>query len=162
MKSNMQTRFATLAVAALALLVGSAVSVAAAGPAAVTRALCKPTIVNQVVRYCGPATARLSVFSGVTFRNGTCKRQTVNGVPLLSLGLGSRSQNARTNSGLTYLGLTISGPPSRPTGGGVIAYYKSKRWGGRGVSFKGSATAGTFVIKGINGSSGTARGSFHC
>lgn len=162
MKSNRNTRFATLAVAGLALLVGSAVSVAAAGPAAVTRALCKPTIMNQVVRYCGPATARLSVFSGVTFRNGTCKRQTVNGVSLLSLGLGSRSQNARTNSGLTYLGLTISGPASRPTGGGVIAYYKSKRWGGRGVSFKGSATSGTFVIKGINGSSGTASGSFHC
>jgi hypothetical protein len=162
MKLNMHTRFATLAIAALALLAGAAVSVAAAGPAAVTRALCKPAIVNKVVRYCGPATARLSVFSGVTFRNGTCKRQTVNGVPLLSLGLGSRSQNARTNSGLTYLGLTISGPPSRPTGGGVIAYYKSKRWGGRGVSFKGSATAGTFVIKGINGSSGTASGRFHC
>jgi hypothetical protein len=162
MKSSMHTRFATLAIAALALLVGTAVSVAAAGPAAVTRALCKPAIVNQVVRYCGPATARLSVFSGVTFRRGTCKRQTVNGVSLLSLGLGSRSQNARTNSGLTYLGLTISGPPSRPTGGGVIAYYKSKRWGGRGVSFKGNATSGTFVIKGINGSRGTARGSFHC
>jgi hypothetical protein len=162
MKSNMHTRFAALAIAALALLVGTAVSVAAAGPAAGTRALCKPAIVNQVVRYCGPATARLSVFSGVTFRRGTCKRQTVNGVSLLSLGLGSRSQNARTNSGLTYLGLTISGPPSRPTGGGVIAYYKSKRWGGRGVSFKGSATSGTFVVKGINGSHGTATGSFHC
>jgi hypothetical protein len=48
------------------------------------------------------------------------------------------------------------------TGGGVIAYYKSKRWGGRGVSFKGTATSGTFVVKGINGSRGTARGSFHC
>ena len=162
MKSNMHTRFATIAIAALGLLGGAAVSVAATGPAAVTRALCKPAIVNQVVRYCGPATARLSVFSGVTFKNGTCKRQTVNGVPLLSLGLGARSQNARTNSGLTYFGLTVSGPPSRPTGGGVIAYYKSKRWGGRGVSFKGSATSGTFVIKGINGSRGTASGSFHC
>jgi hypothetical protein len=162
MKSNMHTRFATLAIGALALLVGTAVSVAAAGPAAVARLQCKPTIVNRVVRYCGPATARLSVFSGVTFRNGTCKRQTVNGVSLLSLGLGSRSQNVRTNSGLTYFGLTISGPPSRPTGGGVIAYYKSKRWGGRGVSFKGNATSGTFVIKGINGSRGTASGRFHC
>jgi len=162
MKSNMHARFATLAIAASALLVGTAVSVAATRPAGVARLLCKPTIVNGIVRYCGPATARLSVFSGVTFRRGTCKRQTVNGVSLLSLGLGSRSQNARTNSGLTYFGLTISGPPSTPIGGGVIAYYKSKRWGGRGVSFKGTATSGTFVVKGINGSRGTARGSFHC
>jgi len=162
MKSNMRTRLATLPIAALALLVGTAVSVAAARPATVSRLLCKPTIANGIVRYCGPATARLSVFPGVTFKGGTCKRQTVNGVSLLSLGLGSRSQNARTNSGLTYFGLTISGPPSRPTGGGVIAYYRSKRWGGRGVSFKGNATSGTFVVKGINGSRGTARGSFHC
>jgi hypothetical protein len=158
----MHTRSAALTIAVLALLVGAAVSVAAAGPAAVKRALCKRTIVSGVVHNCGPASARLSVFSGVTFKNGTCKRQTVNGVPLLSLGLGSLSQNARTNSGLTYFGLTRSGPPSRPTGGGVIAYYKSKRWGGRGLSFKGTATSGTFVVKGINGSRGTASGSFHC
>jgi hypothetical protein len=160
MRSNMHRRLALLGIMALAL--GAAVSVATAGRAGVTRALCKASISNGIVRYCGPANAKLSVFSGVTFKNGTCKRQTVNGVPLLSLGLGARSQNARTNSGLTYLGLTISGSPSRPTGGGVIAYYKSKRWGGRGVSFSGNATSGTFVIKGINGSRGTARGSFHC
>jgi hypothetical protein len=162
MKSNVHTRFAALAIAALALLIGAAVSVAAAGPGAVAQLQCKSTIVNRVVHYCGPATAKLSVFSGVTFRNGTCRRQTVNGASLLSLGVGVRSQNARTNSGLTYFGLTVSGPPSRPTGGGVIAYYKSKRWGGRGVSFKGSATSGTFVVKGINGSHGTFSGSFHC
>jgi hypothetical protein len=129
---------------------------------AAARAACKPAIVKKVVRYCGPATAKLSVFSGVTFKNGTCKHQKVNGVPLLTLGLGMRSQNAATNNGLTYLGLTVSGPPSRPTGGGVIAYYKGKRWGGRGVSFKGTATSGRFVVRGINGSRGTATGSYHC
>ena len=145
----------TVAVPSIAAFAGTA-----RDPAA--RAVCKPTIVKSVVRYCGPATARLSVFSGVTFKNGTCKRQTVNGAPLLSLGLGARSQNAATNSGLTYFGLTISGLPSRPTGGGVIAYYKGKRWGGRGVSFKGSASGGTFVLKGINGSRGKATGSFRC
>ena len=161
MKANTHTRLGTFAMVAVALLAG-ALSLAAAGPAAVTRMLCKPSIANRVVRYCGPATARLSVFPGVTFKNGTCRHQTLSGVPLLSLGLGSRSQNARTNNGLTYLGLTVSGPASRPTGGGVIAYYKSKRWGGRGVSFTGSATHGTFVIKGINGSRGTAKGSFSC
>jgi hypothetical protein len=149
------------AVSAAALVVALAVgaSVALAGRGAL---LCKPRIVSAVVRYCGPATGRLSVFPGVTFRNGTCKRQVVNGVPLLSLGIGARSRNATTNNGLPYFGLTISGPPSRPTGGGVIAYWKSKRWGGRGVSFSGSASGGTFVVRGINGSRGMARGSFHC
>ena len=142
---------------AVALVVG--VAVAAAKPASL---LCKPTIVQKVVRYCGPATARLSIFGGVTFKNGTCKRQTLSSGPLLSLGLGARSQNAATNSGLTYLGLTVSGPLSKPTGGGVIAYYKSKRWGGRGVSFRARASGGTFVVKGINGSTGTASGSFRC
>src|SRR5437867_10987422 len=106
-------------VAAAALTVTVAGSVAAGRPAALGRLLCKATIVQGVVRYCGPATARLSVFSGVTFKNGTCKRSRVNGVPLLTLGLGTRTQNAATNNGRTYLGLTISGPLSRPSGGGV-------------------------------------------
>ena len=151
------------AVGAIAL--GAACAAAAgslgAGHAA-AHGLCKPAIVKRVVRYCGPATARLSVFPGVTFRNGTCKRQTVNGVPLLSLGLGSRSQNAATNSGLPYLGLTISGPAAKPTGGGVIAYYGGKRWGGAGVSFNGTASSGSFVLRGINGSTGRATGTYHC
>ena len=146
----------TVAVA-VALAVG--VSVAPAGGEAQT---CKPRIASGVVRYCGPATAHLSVFPGVTFRNGTCKRQVVKGVPLLVLGLGARTQNAATNGGLPYFGLTVSGPVSHPTGGGVIAYWKGKRWGGRGVSFSGSASGGTFVARGINGSRGTARGSFRC
>jgi hypothetical protein len=162
MKPNMRAVRAALGMAGCVAVLGIAASGAGAGLDAVGRLLCKPTVAKGIIRYCGPATARLSVFSGVTFRKGTCRRQKVNGVPLLTLGLGARSQNAATNSGLTYLGLTISGPPSRPTGGGVIAYYKSKRWGGRGVSFKGSASGGTFVLKGINGSRGRARGSFRC
>lgn len=74
-----------------------------------------------------------------------------------------RTPNATTNSGQGYFGLTISGNPSHPTGGGVIAYSNGKRWGGRGVSFKGgTANAGTFAVRGIRGSKGTATGSFHC
>lgn len=151
-----------LVAAALAIALVAGVSVAAAKPDTLRALLCKPTIVQGVVKYCGPATARLSIFPGVTFKNGTCKRQTLNSGPLLSLGLGARSQNVATNSGLAYYGLTISGPLSKPTGGGVIVYYKSKRWGGRGVSFKANGSGGTFVVKGINGSRGTASGSFHC
>ena len=148
--------------AALTVALVAGVSVAAARPDTMGALLCKPTIVQQVVHYCGPATARLSIFPGVTFKNGTCKRQTLNSGPLLSLGLGARSQNVATNSGLAYYGLTVSGPLSKPTGGGVIVYYKSKRWGGRGVSFKATSSGGTFVVKGINGSRGTASGSFRC
>src|SRR5918911_653872 len=92
----------------------------------------------------------------------TCKRQVVKGVPLLVLGMGARTQNVATNGGLPYFGLTVSGPAAHPTGGGVIAYWKGKRWGGRGVSFRGTASGGTFVVRGINGSRGTARGSFRC
>lgn len=150
----------TAAALAVALVVG--VSVAAARPDRVGALLCKSTIVQGVVHYCGPATARLTIFPGVTFKNGTCLRQTLKSGPLLSMGAGARSRNAATNSGLAYFGLTVSGPLSKPTGGGVIVYYKSKRWGGRGVSFKATSSGGTFVVKGINGSSGTASGSFHC
>jgi hypothetical protein len=149
----------SLAVAAVVALTAGAT---VAGAGGVARLACKPRIVNRVVRYCGPATARLSVFSGVTFKNGSCKRQGVGALARLTVVLGARSQNAATNSGLPYFGLTVSGPLSRPTGGGVIAYWKSKRWGGRGVSFRGNASGGTFVARGINGSSGIARGSFRC
>ncbi len=162
MKPMKRTPIGSVVAAALAVALVAGVSVAAARPDAFRGLLCKPTIVQGVVKYCGSATARLSVFPGVTFKNGTCKRQTLNSGPLLSLGLGARSQNASTNSGLAYYGLTVSGPLSKPSGGGVIVYYKSKRWGGRGVSFKATSSGGTFVVKGINGSRGTASGSFHC
>ncbi|MEP6977513.1 MAG: hypothetical protein ABI948_05620 [Thermoleophilia bacterium] len=148
--------------AALAVALAVGVSVAAARPANLRALLCKSTISKGVVHYCGSASARLSIFPGVTFKNGTCTRQTLKSGPLLSLGVGARSQNAATNSGLAYLGLTVSGPLSKPTGGGVIAYYKSKRWGGKGIAFKASASGGTFVVRGINGSTGTASGNFHC
>ena len=95
--------------AALAVALAVGVSVAAARPDRVGALLCKSTIVKGVVHYCGPATARLSIFP-VTFKNGTCRRQTLKSGPLLSLGMGARSQNVATNSGLTYFGLTVSGP----------------------------------------------------
>jgi hypothetical protein len=123
---------------------------------------CKPRLAGETVVYCGAATARLSVFPGVVFRNGSCRRSIVSGIPHLTVKLGVRTQNARTNSGRAYFGLSISGPLSHPTGGGVIAYSKSERWGGVGVGFHGNTNVGTFVASGINGSSGHATGSFHC
>ncbi|MDX6510671.1 MAG: hypothetical protein QOE36_175 [Gaiellaceae bacterium] len=139
----------------VSLVIG--VSVAGAGRNTAARLLCQAKAVKYSVSYCGPATARLSIFPGVTFRNGSCRRSP----GLLSVGLGSRTQDVSTNGGKAYLGLILSGSPSHATGG-VIVYSKSKRWAGRGVSFKGNARGGTFVVQGINGSHGTATGRFRC
>jgi len=149
---------ATTAAAVALLSVGAITTSADAG----VTASCKARLINHAVHYCGPATASLSVFPGVTFRHGTCRHQTLKSGPLLSVGVGVRTQNTKTNKGQAYFGLTISGKLSKPTGGGVIAYANGKRWGGRGVSFHGTARGGTFVVRGIGGSRGTATGRFHC
>jgi hypothetical protein len=154
---------AVVGVAALTAVVASAVGApATAGRAAEAACKASGTLVNRVVHYCGPATAHLSTFPGITFRNGTCRHETLQSGSLFVLGMGVRTQDVAKNSGQAYFGLTISGPVSHPTGGGVIAYSGGKRWLGRGVSFKGSASAGTFVAQGIRGSTGTATGSFRC
>jgi hypothetical protein len=159
--------FATLAIAGLLAV---AVSGAAAG-STLGPALCRPsgTIVNNTVRFCGPATATLSVFPRVTFRNGTCRRTTANGMQALFLKIGVRSlqnplQKGGTNGGLAYFDLSIVGSISHPAGGGVIAFWKGKHWYGRGVSFSGGTNRGTFVASGIpeRGSHGTATGGFRC
>ena len=103
------------------------------------------------------------MFPGATFKNGTCVHLKLKTGPLLSLGLGVQDRkHTSTNSGRPFFVLTLSGPPTHPTGGGIIAFWKSKRWIGRGTSFKGTANGGTFVVTGIKGSHGTATGSFHC
>jgi hypothetical protein len=151
-----------------AAMLGTAalISVAAilpAGEARATEAICTPngTLQGTVVHFCGPATARLSVFPGVTFKGGTCSTRR-DGSVTFKLAIGTRTQDARHNKGLPYFGMTVTGPLSNPTGGGVIAYSNGKRWGGAGTSFQGNAKAGSFRLRGINGSSGTASGSFKC
>jgi len=142
----------------------------AASPAAVSRAEsaragARPCVrtSGDVARYCGPATARLSVFPGVVFRNGFCARKSVGGVELLQVRIGMRSlDGSRTNGGLALFSLGISGNPSRPAGGSVVAYYRSGRWVGGGVSFRRDARGGTFVAQGVAGSSPRAIGSYHC
>ena len=114
------------------------------------------------MRLCGPATARLSVFHGVTFRNGTCKRETVAGEPTLTLELGQLVPGSKTNGGRPYLKITISGPLARPTSGDVVGFYKAKRWSGVGLSFKAQARGGSFVVRGVPPSKGKATGSFRC
>lgn len=146
-----------VAVAAVALAASAGARVAQ--PQATS---CKPGLHGRVVYFCGPATARLSRFLGVEFKSGSCRTKNVNGTPQFTVQLGVRTQNARTNDGRPYFGLTVSGRLSNPTGGGVIAYWKGKRWGGFGERFKGNANAGSFVAHGINGSPGRATGSFQC
>ncbi len=145
------------------LLVAPAVAAAVTVTAMGGRLGCNPAgqLVGRTVHFCGPATAHLSVFPGVTFRKGTCSRKP-DGRVTFSLKMGTRTPNAKTNGGLAYFGLTVTGPLSHPTGGGVIAYWKGRRWGGPGVSFSGNARAGRFSARGTNGSKGTASGSFHC
>jgi hypothetical protein len=143
-----------------ALSVGTATH--AARPLGRGATSCTATFAGGAMRLCGPATARLSVFHGVTFRNGTCKRETVAGEPTLTLELGQLVPGSKTNGGRSYLKITISGPLARPTSGDVIGFYKSKRWSGVGLSFKAQARGGSFVVRGVPPSKGKATGSFRC
>jgi hypothetical protein len=161
------TRVATALVAPTTVLMAALIS-APASSAMAGHAACRPTASTAAIRYCGPATATLSIFRGVTFRGGTCAVKG-SGFPNLSLKLGSRSlknpfQTGGTNSGLPYYDLSVSGPLSSPAGGGVVVFWKGRHWYGRGVSFRGDAHAGTFVAQGIpeRGSHGTATGSYRC
>ena len=148
----------------LVAAVSIAVSAAASGRGGAAPTGCKPfgRLVGHTVVFCGPATASLSAFSGAVFENGTCGTTRVAGVQQFALRLGARTQSERTNDGRPYFGLALSGPFSHPSGGGVIAYWKGKRWGGVGVDFKGDARAGSFVASGINGSHGHSAGSYRC
>lgn len=115
-----------------------------------------------VVRYCGPASARLSVFPGVVFKGGFCLRKLVGEVRLLQVRIGMKAlDGSRFNDGLTYFSLGAAGSRSRPKSGNVIAYYRSRRWVGRVVSLEGDA-GGSFVTEGIGSSRGRATGQFRC
>ena len=74
-------------------------------------------------------------------KNSTCKKSVVNTAPLFVLATGACTENAAANNGLSYFGLTISGLLSNPTGGGVIACSKGKRWDVRSVSFRATRVA---------------------
>lgn len=119
-------------------------------------------IVNGVIRYCGPAAVRLSVFPGVVFANGTCRWLSESNAPFMTLDVGSESLNRKTNSGLRFLHLSLSTRP-RLNGAQIVAYSKGKRWRGAVISkYKGTLRAGTFVARGDRGSRGRATGSVSC
>ena len=108
------------------------------------------------------ATPKLSVFSGYTFRNGTCKRSVVAGDPAFVLELGALKPGSRTNGRLSYLKIEIYGPLLRPTSGQVISWHNGKRWSGYGKSFKGNARGGTFVVTRTASGEGRETGSYRC
>jgi hypothetical protein len=147
---------------ALAIAAAVVVSAANAGRTAGARSSCKPVVSPTRVLYCGPATATLSVFPGVVFRHGTCQVKTTGGRPALYLVLGVGTTNRLTNNGMPFFVLNVTGPLQHPLAGGVSAFSAGKRWAGIGVSFNGNAGGGTFVVRGIHGSSGVARGGFRC
>ncbi len=166
-------RLAGLVAAAAAVIV-TALSVSPAGGATSRESAkqhpsaCAPKFSRGAMHLCGPATARLSVFAGFTFRNGTCKRLTVAGEPQLVLELGALTPGSATNGGLSYLKIEIDGPLSQPTSGSVISWHDGKRWAGTGESFKGTARGGTFIVSGGYGlhppayGGRRATGSFRC
>jgi hypothetical protein len=127
---------------------------------------CKPNVSGDVVRFCGPATAQLSAFPGLTFRNGSCALTVTNGAAVLTLSLGARYARPITpdrNRGLTSFTLTLIGSSSHPTGGGVIAYARARKWIGGGLRFtKGGADAARFAVQGFNSNPTQATGSFSC
>jgi hypothetical protein len=118
---------------------------------------------GNVAHYCGRARARLSVFPNALFKGGFCAHKKVAGIDLLQVRIGAKSLDAsRTNGGLPYFSLGIADPRSRPRSGNVIAYYRSKRWVGRVVSWKGGAAGGMFGAQSIVGGHGEAGGRFRC
>ena len=150
----------------LAAATALAATSAASGNRPAARAACfgdiKATVVDGVVRYCGRATARLSRFPGVTFRGGSCNWTTLNGVERLSVYVGQRTLNQKTNGGRPFLLFTMTKNPRRPAYGNVTAYAKRKRWTGVGAKFRVTTRGGTFAAKGSQGSRGRATGSFRC
>jgi len=124
----------------------------------------RATIVAGVIRYCGPATARLSVFAGVRFGNGLCFYLGENFVASVIIELGSRGVNRKTNNGFRYIRIHLSARPGLNEAN-VLAYSKGRRWRGKVVSryyARPNPSAGTFVAHGRQGSRGRATGSFSC
>jgi len=118
---------------------------------------------GNAVRYCGRATARLSVFPTARFRQGSCVRKRAGGTRLLQVRIGARSlDGSRTNDGLAYFSLGITDSRSQRVSGNVLAYYRSRRWIGRISSFNGGEDGGTFITLSIAASARHATGRFSC
>ena len=151
---------------AVAVALGAAIGMLparSASHAAVRTATACVHISRNVANYCGPATAQLSVFPGAVFRNGTCTRRRIDAVRLLQVRIGARSlDGSQTNHGLQYFSLGSADSRSQPQSGNVVAYYRSRRWFGRGVFLKGGAEGGTFLVRGVAGNRGRAIASFRC
>ena len=151
-------RVAVVAVALTAVFA----AVGPAGPAAGDGLRCARSSGN-IIRYCGPAEARLTAFADVAFRRGSCTRRQTGGVLLLNVRIGARALGrSRSNAGLTMFSLDLTGPRSHPTSGLVVAYVESKVWQGRPTWFRGDAGGGSFRAAGIFPTRGGAAGSFRC
>ena len=150
------------AIAALAAAALIAAAARAERPAEANSSPCVPAH-GVITRYCGAATARLSVFPGVLFSNGSCTRSRSGGVQLFTIRIGAKSRlPGVTNDGLMLFTLQLTGPPTHPTSGLVLAYSKRGYWQGRIVSFRGGARAGTFLAQAVFPSRGQATGSYRC
>jgi hypothetical protein len=117
----------------------------------------------KVARYCGRASARLSVFPEARFKGGFCARKMVGGVALLQVRIGIKAlDGSPANDGLPYFSLGSAGSRSHPESGNVIAFFRSRGWLGRLVSLRGDVGVRMFVAQGVAGSHGCASGRFRC
>ena len=160
------SRRTTAALAAALALAGVLTVSTSAGRRPLQRTVCteqiKATVVHGVLQYCGKATAEISVFRGTTFRGGACTVTTRFNFPSLSVYIGQRTLNRRTNGGRAFFSLRISGDPPRLSSMDVLAYAKRKRWSGVGVAFNLKSGRGTFTARGVSPSHGKASGTFRC
>src|SRR6266851_1101293 len=99
----------TLAIAATATLVAPDSQSADRSPTQCVR------VSANVARYCGPASARLSVFPDVLFRGGFCARKVVGGIALLHVRIGAKAlDGSRANDGLSYFSLGFADARAKP------------------------------------------------
>ncbi|MDQ2984769.1 MAG: hypothetical protein M3R70_12750 [Actinomycetota bacterium] len=146
------------AAAAGVMAIAVCASVAAAGSNRHARGACTPRLENGIVYNCGPAKAKLSKFPRVTFKKGTCVVRPT----LFFLSMGTYTKNKRTNNGKQSFVLSVAGRLRNPQGGSVQAFSRGRKWIGRITEFSGTRSSGTFGAQGINGSRGTAHGSYRC
>jgi len=111
---------------------------------------------------CGPATATISHWPGLIFRNGTCPAIETGDDAEFTLELGAIAPGHADNNKLDYLKIQIFGPFSSPSSGVVIAYHDGKRWSGYGQSLSRTHTGWTFVASRYASGRGRFTGAFQC
>jgi hypothetical protein len=114
---------------------------------------CTPGGQGWVTIYCGPATARMSIFAGFTFRGGSCTHTVEAGMSVLRVLIGQvDGSNERTNGGKPFFRLyvNLNGPRSSPSSAFLDVFKDSKRYHAEnilGTRVRVDENGGTFFFK---------------